>query len=95
MLILCLILLYVSENEDIKTSEVEQFNRLLKTKMWRYFSHYNMYSYLNSLQDFLQVTTIHLAEQFEQRLHREKKMTKKRCIKDCTVRMLQRQQNLS
>ena len=30
---------YVSQNEDIKASVVERFNRTLKTKMWKYFTH--------------------------------------------------------
>jgi hypothetical protein len=44
---------YVSQNEDIKASVVERFNRTLKTKMWRYFTHRNTYRYLDTLQDFL------------------------------------------
>ena len=30
---------YTSENEDIKCSVVERWNRTLKTKMWRYFTY--------------------------------------------------------
>jgi len=32
---------YTSENEDLKASVVERFNRTLKTKMYRYFTHAN------------------------------------------------------
>ena len=30
---------YTSENEDIKAAVVERFNRTLKNKMWKYFTH--------------------------------------------------------
>jgi len=30
---------YTSENEDLKAAVVERFNRTLKTKMFRYFTH--------------------------------------------------------
>ena len=32
---------YTSENDEIKCSLVERFNRTLKSKMWRYFTHAN------------------------------------------------------
>ena len=35
---------YVSQNEDIKASVVERFNRTLKTKMWKFFTHRNTYT---------------------------------------------------
>jgi hypothetical protein len=44
---------YVSQNEDIKASVVERFNRTLKTKMWKYFTHRNTYKYVDVLQDML------------------------------------------
>jgi len=44
---------YTSENEDLKASVVERFNRTLKTKMYRYFTHANTRRYLDVLNDFL------------------------------------------
>jgi len=42
---------YTSENED---AVVERFNRTLKTKMFRYFTHANTRRYLDVLDDLLQ-----------------------------------------
>ena len=44
---------YTSENEDIKAAVVERFNRTLKTKMWKYFTHANTLKYLDVLDDIL------------------------------------------
>ena len=44
---------YTSENEDLKASVVERFNRTLKTKMYRYFTHANTRRYLDVLGDLL------------------------------------------
>jgi hypothetical protein len=33
---------YTSENEGIKAAVVERFNRTLKSKMYRYFTHANI-----------------------------------------------------
>ena len=44
---------YTSENEDLKGSVVERFNRTLKTKMYRYFTHANMRRYVDVLDDIL------------------------------------------
>jgi transposase InsO family protein len=44
---------YVGQNEDIKASVVERFNRTLKSKMWRYFTHRNTYKYIDALDDLL------------------------------------------
>lgn len=44
---------YTTNNPDIKASIVERFQRTLKTKMWRYFTHKNTYRYLDILQDLL------------------------------------------
>ena len=44
---------YTSENEDLKAAVVERFNRTLKSKMFRYFTHANMRRYLDVLNDFL------------------------------------------
>jgi hypothetical protein len=44
---------YTSENDDIKASVVERFNRTLKTKMWKYFTHKNTYRYIDILQDLV------------------------------------------
>ena len=44
---------YTSENEDLKAAVVERFNRTLKTKMFRYFTHANTRRYLDVLYDLL------------------------------------------
>ena len=44
---------YVSQNEDIKASVVERFNRTLKTKMWKYFTHESTACYVDILDDLL------------------------------------------
>lgn len=38
---------------DTKASVVERFNRTLKTKMWKYFTHNNTYNYIDVLDEFL------------------------------------------
>ena len=40
---------YTTENEDIKASIVERFNRTLKEKMWRYFTKKNSQRYVEVL----------------------------------------------
>jgi len=44
---------YTSKNKDLKISIVEHFNRMLKTKMYRYFTHANTRRYLDVLDDLL------------------------------------------
>lgn len=45
---------FTSENEDLKASVVERFNRTLKSRMWRYFTHQRSRSrYINVLQDLV------------------------------------------
>jgi len=44
---------YTSENEDLIAAVVERFNRTLKAKMYRYFTHANTKRYLNVLDDLL------------------------------------------
>lgn len=44
---------YTTNNPDIKASIVERFQRTLKMKMWRYFTHKNTYNYIDILQDLL------------------------------------------
>jgi hypothetical protein len=44
---------YTSQNDDIKASVAERFNRTLKSKMWRYFTHKNTYRYVDVLQDMI------------------------------------------
>lgn len=44
---------YTSENDDIKASVVERFNRTLKTKMWKYFTYKNTHCYTDVLQDLV------------------------------------------
>ena len=40
---------FVTENEDIKASIVERFNRTLKEKLWRYFTRKNNLRYVEAL----------------------------------------------
>ena len=44
---------YTTNNPDIKASIVERFQRTLKMKMWRYFTHKNTYQYIDILQDLM------------------------------------------
>lgn len=44
---------YTSENEDLKASVVERFNRTLKSKMFRYFTYKNTRRYVDALNDML------------------------------------------
>lgn len=43
----------VARNPDIKASIVERFNRTLKERMWRYFSHKNTHRYIDVLEKFV------------------------------------------
>ena len=40
---------FVSENEDIKAAVVERFNRTLKERLWRFFTHHNTLRYIEVL----------------------------------------------
>lgn len=44
---------YTTNNPDIKASIVERFQRTLKMRMWRYFTHKNTYRYVDILSDLL------------------------------------------
>jgi transposase InsO family protein len=44
---------FTANNPDIKASIVERFNRTLKTKMWKYFTHKNTTRYVDVLQDLV------------------------------------------
>lgn len=52
---------FVTENEDIKASIIERFNRTLKEKIWRYFTYKNTLTYLDVLPDLVTAynTTYH------------------------------------
>lgn len=41
---------FTTENEDVKASIVERFNRTLKEKMWRYFTKTNRFRYIHVLK---------------------------------------------
>ena len=45
---------YTSENEDLKASFVERFNRTLKERMFRYFCTHQTRRYLNVLDDLIE-----------------------------------------
>ena len=44
---------YYSTFSELKASVVERFNRTLKTKMWRYFTHANSFKFIDVLQDLV------------------------------------------
>ena len=44
---------YTTENDDVKASVVERFNRTLKTKMWKYFTFKGTHRYVDVLNDLL------------------------------------------
>ena len=44
---------FTGENSDIKCSLAERFNSTLQSKMWRYFTHKNTYTYIDVLQDLV------------------------------------------
>lgn len=58
---------FTTQNEDIKASIVERFNRTLKTRMWRYFTRNNTSRYLDVLKD--------LVHAYNKSFHRSIKMT--------------------
>ena len=58
---------YTSENEDLKAAVIERFNRTLKTKMWKYFTHKNTMRYTDVLDDLL--------HSYNNTFHRTIKMT--------------------
>ena len=43
----------VTRNPDVKAAVVERFNRTLKERMWRYFTHKNTRRYIDVLQDIV------------------------------------------
>ena len=47
------ILRRVTRNPDVKAAIVERFNRILKEKMWRYFTYKNSRRYIDLLQDIV------------------------------------------
>ena len=53
--------LWVSENEDVKASIVERFNRTLKTRMWKFFTARNTLRYIDALPQLVNAynNTIH------------------------------------
>jgi transposase InsO family protein len=44
---------FTTENEDIKASIAERFNRTIKTKMWKYFTRHDTLVYHNILSDLV------------------------------------------
>ena len=43
----------IARNPDVKAAIVERFNRTLKERMWRYFTHKNTRRYIDVLQDIV------------------------------------------
>ena len=46
---------FTMENEDIKASIVEHFNRTLKSKLWCYFTRHDILSYVEVLESMVEV----------------------------------------
>ena len=44
---------YTSENDDVKATIVEKFNRTLKTRKYRFFTYSKSYRYVDVLQDLV------------------------------------------
>ena len=44
---------YVAKNPDVKAAVIERFNRTLKSKMYKYFTHANTFKYIDVLQNFV------------------------------------------
>ena len=44
---------YTTNNPDVKAAVIERFNRTLKTKMFKYFTHKNTHRYVDMLQNFV------------------------------------------
>ena len=72
--------LFSTENDDIKSSIVESFNRTLKSRMWRYFT-YTKKRYIDKLDDFL--------ESYNNSRHRTTKMAPADVTKSDEVYLLQ------
>ena len=46
---------YTTENDDVKASVVERFNRTLKSKMWKYFTFKGNHRYVDVLNDLFRL----------------------------------------
>ncbi|GFU90481.1 uncharacterized protein TNCV_2574141 [Trichonephila clavipes] len=44
---------FLTTHNNTKASVIERFNRTLKTKMWKYFTHNHTYEYAHILNDLL------------------------------------------
>jgi len=44
---------FFTVNSELKACVIERFNRTLKERMWRYFTHNNTYKYIDVLQDLV------------------------------------------
>ena len=73
--------LFSTENDDIKSSIVERFNRTLKSRMWRYFTYTKKKRYIDKLDDFL--------ESYNNSRHRTIKMAPADVTKSDEVYLLQ------
>ena len=73
--------LFLTENDDIKSSIVERFNRTLKSRMWRYFTYTKKKRYIDKLDDFL--------ESYNNSRHRTIKMAPADVTKSDEVYLLQ------
>ena len=67
---------YTSENEDLKASVVERFNRTLKTKMYRYFTYANTRRYVDVLDDLLHYDLLPTTDPYARRRSKSVRTTK-------------------
>lgn len=82
---------YTSENDDIKCALVERYNRTLKTRMWRYFTHSNSLRYIDVLPALVKsyndtvhstiktapsLVTVHNESELRRRLYKPLPLTK-------------------
>ena len=71
---------FSTENDDIKASIVERFNRTLKSRMWRYFTYTRKKRYIDKLQNFVQ--------SYNHSIHRTIKMAPADVTKDDELLLL-------
>lgn len=44
---------FTTKNPDVKASNVERWNKTIKTRMWRYLTHHNTYRYIDVVDDLV------------------------------------------
>ena len=77
---------YVNQNEDIKASIVERFNRTFKMKMWKYFTYRNTAHYLDVLDDLLHSYNRRGIKRSDVHRSKSQKKTNLQSEKECTAK---------